>query len=206
MRTTNNLQRSLRYLLAWAPTMALPTLGAQRPMRAATLPSGTLSFFGRATVGDFVGTTTRVTGAIIGGPDYSAARGWVDAPVGTLVTGNDRRDRDLRATMNVERYPIMHFELTSATLVAKSVDERDSTGLLLHGALTIHGVTRRVEVPATVLRNGDTTRVSSRFRLDLFDYDIHGLTRMFGVLRMQHEIDVRVDLQFVDRPIFSANP
>jgi len=205
MRTTSNLQRSLRYLLAWAPTMALPTLGAQRPMRDATLASGTLSFFGRATVGDFVGTT-RVTGAIIGGPDYSAARGWVDAPVGTLVTGNDRRDRDLRATMNVERYPIMHFELTSATLVATSVDERDSTGLLLHGALTIHGVTRRVEVPATVLRNGDTTRVSSRFRLDLFDYDIHGLTRMFGVLRMQHEIGVRVDLQFVDRPIFSANP
>jgi polyisoprenoid-binding protein YceI len=207
MRTTHSLQRSLRYLLAWAPTIALPrAVVAQQPVSDAVLERGTVSFLGRATVGDFIGTTSRVTGAIIGGSSYSTIRGWVEAPVGTLVTGNEHRDRDLRATMNVDRYPIMHFELARATIVTAAAGAADSTGMTLHGALTIHGVTRLVDVPAAVLRYADTTRVTAHFPLDLFDYDIRGLTRMFGMLRMQREIDVRVDLQFIDRPQQPENP
>jgi uncharacterized membrane protein len=33
--------------------------------------------------------------------------------------------------------------------------------------------------------------------LDLADYRIGGLTKMFGLLRMQRRIEVRVDLRFV---------
>ena len=106
MRTTTNLQRSLRYLLAWAPTVTLArAMPAQRPVPDAALESGTLSFVGRATTGDFVGTTSRVTGAVIGGRDYSTTRGWIEAPVRSLVTGNERRDGDLRQSMEIERYP-----------------------------------------------------------------------------------------------------
>lgn len=202
MRTTQRLG----HLLTCALTIALPgALGAQHPVADAALESGTVSFLGHATVGDFVGTTARVSGAMVGGADYSVTRGWVEAAAGTLVTGNDRRDRDLRTTMNVGRYPTMRFELTCATLVTPSVAS-DSTVLMLHGALTIHGVTRTIELPATLLRHGDTTRVTARFPLDLFDYDIRGLTKMFGLLRMQREIEVRVNLQFVDRPIQHDNP
>src|SRR5213075_2968425 len=110
MRKTVNLQRSLRYLLAWAPAVGIArSVPAQRLVPDAALQSGTLSFLGHATVGDFVGTTTNVMGAILGGRDYAAARGWVEALVRTLVTGNERRDRDLRASMEVDRYPMMHF-------------------------------------------------------------------------------------------------
>lgn len=207
MRTTHNLQRSLRYVLAWGPTVVMPpAAAAQRAIPDAVVQSGTVSFLGHATVGDFVGTTTRVTGAIIAASDYRATRGWVEAPVATLVTGNDRRDRDLRATMDVDRYPVLHFELTGATLVMSSFGNPDSTALMLNGALTIHGVTRRVELPATVVRRADTTRVTTHFPLDLSHYDIHGLTKMFGLLRMQPEIEARVDLQFVDRSRTDPNP
>lgn len=207
MRTTQNLHRSLRYVLAWGPTVVMPaTVAAQHAIPDAVVQSGTLSFLGHATVGDFVGTTTRVTGAIIGASDYRETRGWVEAPVATLITGNDRRDRDLRATMEVDRYPMMHFELTGAKLVMSSFGSPDSTALLLNGALTIHGVTRRVELPATIVRRADTTRVTTHFPLDLSDYQIHGLTKMLGLLRMQQEIQARVDLQFVDRPTTASNP
>jgi polyisoprenoid-binding protein YceI len=207
MRATHSLQQSLRYLLVWAPTIALPRMVvAQQPVPDAVLQRGTVSFVGHATVGDFVGTTSRLTGAIVGGSEYSTVRGWVEAPVGTLLTGNDHRDRDLRATMNVDRYPLMHFELARATIVTAAAGAADSTGTVLHGTLTIHGVTRLVDVPAAVLRYADTTRVTAHFPLDLFDYDIRGLTRMFGMLRMQREIEVRVDLQFVDRPPQPESP
>jgi len=207
MRTTQRLQRSLRYLLAWAPAIALPNVGAaQHAVSDAVLQSGTLSFLGHATVGDFIGSTARVTGAISGGADYSTIHGWVEAPVGSLVTGNDRRDRDLRSTMNVDRYPIMHFDLANATMVTSNVGAADSAAVMLHGTLTIHGVTRSVHLPAAMVRRGDTTRVTAHFPLDLFDYDVRGLTRMFGMLRMQRDIEIRVDVQFVDRPTFSEKP
>ena len=35
------------------------------------------------------------------------------------------------------------------------------------------------------------------FSLDVTDYNIGGLTKLFGLLRMQRQIEVRVDLRFV---------
>ena len=207
MRATTNLQRSLRYLLAWAPTVALTRgLPAQRPVPDAALESGTLSFFGRATAGDFVGTTARVTGVIIGGRDYSTTRGWIEAPVRSLVTGNERRDRDLRESMEIERYPTLRFDLNGATFLNPSLVSPDSSALVLHGALTVHGVTRHVDLVASVQRSGDTTHVTTRFPIDLADYQIVGLTKMFGLLRMEREVDVRVDLRFMDTPTLWAIP
>ena len=207
MRTRVSLTRSVRYLLAFTPTIALTrSLPAQRPTPDAVLESGTLSFLGHATVGDFVGVTTNVAGAIIGGRDYSVTRGWVEAPVRTLLTGNDHRDRDLRASMDVGRYPMMRFDLNGATFVASPLGAADSTALVLHGALSIHGVTRNVDLPATARRSGEKTSITVRFPLSLADYEIGGLTKMFGLLRMQNQIEVRVDLVFVDTPTLWANP
>jgi len=128
MRKTTNLQRSLRYLLAWAPTVTLArAMPAQRPVPDAAVESGTLSFVGRATTGAFAATTSRVTGAVIGGRDYSTTRGWI-------------------------------------------------------------------------------THVTSRFPIDLADYQISGLTKIFGLLRMEREVDVWVDLRFMDAPTLWAIP
>ena len=177
------------------------TISAQRAVPAAVLQAGTLSFHGRATVGDFIGTTSTVTGVITGGAGYGTTTGWVEAPVATLVTGNGHRDRDLRASMEVDRYPTMRFTLAAATVITtKSLGSGDSSAVLLHGSLAIHGVARRVDVAATIVRTGDTTRVIAGFPLNLTDYGIGGLTKMLGLLRMEHEIEVHVDLQFLDEP------
>jgi polyisoprenoid-binding protein YceI/CheY-like chemotaxis protein len=155
--------------------------------------SGTLSFDGHASVGDFVGKTASVTGEMKGGPDLSNVRGWVQAPVKSLVTGNNRRDRDLNKSMESDKYPDIRFELTDATPRAGS---RDSTALTLHGKLTIHGVTRTVAVSAWVQRSGEQVRVRSEFPLSLKDYEIKGLSKMLGVLKMYDNIEVHVDVIF----------
>jgi polyisoprenoid-binding protein YceI len=183
------------------------TASAQRAVTDAVLRSGTLSFHGRATVGDFIGSTSTISGAITGGASYSTTTGWVEAPVATLATGNAHRDRDLRASMEVDRHPTMHFTLAGATVVTTTpLGGSDSSAVLLHGALAIHGVTRHVDVPATIVRSGDTTRVIAAFPIDLGDYGIGGLTKMLGLLRMEHEIDVHVDLRFVDDPHPATDP
>ncbi len=199
MRTTPKLERCFWFILASSPVFPTSARAqAARPQAGAVLQSGTLSFSAHATVGDFVGSTSTVTGVASG--DVANARGSVQTPVATLVTHNDHRDRDLRASMEVEKYPTMRFDLIRATIVSALPVNGDSTAVLLHGTLLIHGVTRAVELPATIVRGGDTIHVTSTFPLDLGDYRIDGLTKMLGLLRMNSKIQVRADLRFVATP------
>lgn len=167
---------------------------------AMVLQSGTLSFTGHSTFGDFVGTTTAVTGGVSGSADVASTRGWVEATVASLSTRNSRRDRDLRSTMEVEKYPTMRFDLAGFTVESAATPSDSATGTL-HGALTIHGVTRDVAIPATLIAEGETIDASGAFPLDLADYKIGGLTRLFGALRMQRNIEVRFHLRFQAKPL-----
>ncbi len=166
---------------------------AQLAVPAGTVREGSLSFDGRATAGDFTGTTTTVTGEMTGAAGLSEVRGWVEAPVNTLKTGNNRRDRDLNKSMESEKYPTIRFELTGVTAVEP---QSDSMAVTLQGQFIIHGVTRETSLPATVAFGTDGIRVRGTAPLNLKDYEIGGLTKMLGMLKMHEEIVVHVDLVF----------
>jgi polyisoprenoid-binding protein YceI/CheY-like chemotaxis protein len=172
-----------------------PPLNAQTttPIASGRVISGTLSFDGHASVGDFVGKTTSITGEMNGGPDLRKVRGWVQAPVKTLVTGNSRRDRDLNKSMESDKHPDMRFELTNLMPLGGSAD---STELTLHGKLMIHGVTKTVVLPGWAQFSSGQARVRSDFPLSLKEYGIKGLSKMLGVLKMYDNIEVHVDLTF----------
>jgi polyisoprenoid-binding protein YceI len=180
-------------LAARPPALAAQLDGAIPAMR---LVSGTLSFDGHATVGDFTGTTTTLTGEMTGGESLAAVRGWVESPVKTLDTGNGKRDRDLNKSMESSKHPTMRFDLTGVTV---DVARADTAGVQLHGKLTLHGVTRDVTLPGRVWQDDTALRVRSDFPLDLGDYEIGGLSKMLGVLRMSEGIEVHLDLTFAAR-------
>jgi polyisoprenoid-binding protein YceI len=185
------------WLLTAFLVLAVPTpLVAQHAIPQARLKEGTLSFDGHATVGDFVGLTSTVAGEMTGGSDLSTVRGWVEAPVQTLKTGNDHRDRDLNKSMESDQYPNLRFELTG---VMPEVPVGDSVAVTLHGSFTIHGVSREVDLPGSVVLQPETIRVHTQFPLNLKDYKIGGLSKMLGVLKMNPGITVHVDLVFEPR-------
>lgn len=163
------------------------------PVPDGKVTSGTLSFDGHATVGDFVGTTSAMSGRITGGDDITAVRGWVEAPVQTLTTGNKKRDKDLNKSMESSKYPNIRFELTGITPKGGTPDSLAAT---LHGALMIHGVTRKVSLPGTLEFRDSQARVRSDFPLNLKDYRIGGLSKMLGVLKMYENIEVHVDVSW----------
>jgi polyisoprenoid-binding protein YceI len=204
---TLSLIATVGLLIAAAPPLAsrLPPPASRVvnhetwPAPNAVLRSGTLSFTGHSTVGDFVGTTTAVSGGVTGNAELANARGWVEAPITTLSTGNRLRDRDLRATMDVATYPTMRFELEGVTIGSSGAPSDTVVGGL-RGALTIHGVTRDVAILATLIASGDTIDVSGAFPVDLADYKVGGLTRLFGTLRVQRKIDVRFHVRFEATP------
>ena len=187
----------LRFLSAQFVSLALLSMPipaqVTRPVPNGKASSGTLSFDGHATAGDFTGTTRTVSGQLQGAADLSGVRGWVEAPVATLKTGNGKRDKDLNKSMESEKYPVLRFELAGITPTGGS---GDSVGVLLRGALKIHGVSRNVELPGTIQFQGRKARVRSDFPLNLKDYRIGGLSKLLGMLRMYEDIKVHADVVF----------
>ena len=172
--------------------VASPAAGQVAP-RDGQLREGMLSFDGRATMGDFTGTTSTVSGQVTGGSDLSAVRGWVEAPVNTLKTGNGRRDRDLNHSMESDKFPTMRIDLANVT---PGVSRGDTTAVTLGGTFIIHGVKRDVTMPATVVFQPGAILLRSTFPLNLTDYQIGGLSKLAGILKMRPDIVVHVDLLF----------
>jgi polyisoprenoid-binding protein YceI/CheY-like chemotaxis protein len=186
-------------LMVTLALMAVP--GNGRALQAGAIPAGqvkagTLSFDGHGTPGDFVGKTSQVTGEMTEADSLSGVRGWVEAPVKTLTTDNDRRDKDLAKSMEPEKYPNLRFDLKGVTVKSGTPD---SAAIGLQGALTIHGVSREVTLPASVRRANGEVHLRTDFPLNLKDYKIGGLTKALGLLKMDEHITVHVDLTFAPK-------
>lgn len=184
--------RALVVAIAVAMVPPLPA-DAQQAIPDGTVTAGTLSFDGKATAGDFTGTTHTVTGSMTGGPALADVRGFVEAPVNTLVTGNGKRDKDLNKSMESDSYPAIRFDLKTVQVHA---ERGDSTDVVLGGDFIIHGVTRAVELPAVVVRTGETITVDSSCPLNLKDYKIGGLSKFLGMFKMNEHIVVHIHVTF----------
>ncbi len=173
---------------------------AQRAIGSGRIVEGVLSFDGRATVGDFTGTSTAVSGEMTGG-ELAQVRGWVELPVKTLETGNRKRDRDLNKSMESDRYPTIRFELTE---VMPGAVRGDTVDVSLLGRFRIHGVERADTIAATIVLGEELVQVRGRTPLNLEDYRIGGLSKGLGMLRVQKEVVVRLDLTFASAPLLGA--
>lgn len=186
---------NLRFVFAALTLLGAGELHAQmpRPIPDGAVREGRLSFGGRATTGAFTGSTTTVRGELSGGAGLSEVRGWVDAPVSTLVTGNGHRDKDLSKSLEAERYPTIRFDLSGVT---PGAERGDTTDVVLQGRFTIHGATREASIPATVVTQTGAIYVRGETSLSLKDYGIKGLSKMMGMLKMDDKILVHLDLSF----------
>ena len=189
---------NMRFVLAAVTLLGAGELHAQAPrmIPGGTVREGRLSFEGRATTGAFTGTTAVVRGEMSGGESLSEVRGWVDAPVSALVTGNRHRDRDLNKSLQSDLYPTIRFDLVSVT---PGAERGDTVDVVLQGRLTIHGITREASLPATVVTQPDAIRVRGDVPLSLKDYKIEGLSKLMGMLKMYDKIVVHLDLGFAPR-------
>jgi polyisoprenoid-binding protein YceI len=109
------------------------------------------------------------------------------------VTGNGRRDRDMWKSLEVERFPTIRFDLDA---VAPGATQGDSVAVTLRGRFTIHGVTRESAVRGWVHVESSRVRFRGYTPLQLTDYTISGLSKAFGLLKMDPDVVVRMELLF----------
>jgi len=112
----------------------------------------------------------------------------------SINTGFDRRDQDLRSAnfFDIEKYPTITF--TSREIV------RSDDGYLARGPLTMHGVTKEIEIPLTFNGQVSDSRGDHRIgfeghlTLSRKDYGIIGPENLNAVLEKGIIIGEKVDI------------
>jgi polyisoprenoid-binding protein YceI len=182
----------MRRILILLSLLAAP-LSAQRAVPSSNAVTGRLSYDGRATLGDFVGSTDSVFGQLNGAAEVSHVSGFVAARAATLKTGNGHRDRDQYKSLEVDSFPEIRYELDSVSVDAP---KSDSSTVTLRGAFHIHGVRRAMDLPARLVLSPTGAHLRADTPLDLRDYKIEGLSKFLGALKMNPNIVVHIDVTF----------
>jgi polyisoprenoid-binding protein YceI len=189
--------------VAWGLTLAACALGVTtrrivaQEVTTAPLTRGTLSFDAKASLGAFTGTTTTMTGEMHGAASLAGVRGWVEAPSKSLSTSNGHRDRDMASSLEIDKFPVIHFDLDSASA---GQQHGDSAAVTLHGRFTIHGQTHSVSIAGWTWVAATGARFRGVTPIDVKDYGVGGLSKMLGVLKMNQMITVRIDVVFGHLP------
>ncbi len=187
--------------LAWiALLLAAPSMvHAQRAIANSVVAEGRLGFDGHATPGPWSAWTDSVAGQLTGAATLEEVRGWVEFPAATLDSDNGRRDKDMRKSLETDKYPIIRFDLLG---VLQEEAFGDSSRVVLRGTFDLHGVQQEVTMEAMAVFEDSRIRLKTDFPLNLEDYDIGGLSKMLGMLKMNKKITVHVDVVF--EPSFMA--
>jgi polyisoprenoid-binding protein YceI len=198
-----------------AATLTVPLLaaailaaGTASAARYEIVPGGKnrVTFVSKATMETFDGHTDRVRGTVEFDPADLAdsARVHVEVDLASLDTGIELRNRHMRQNhLETDKYPQAIFE--GGTILepsAKSLDPGQAVTFALAGSLTVHGVTRPVDVPVRVSRESvdgkDELHMTTSFPLSLEDY---GIDRpQFLVMKLADRQEIRLDLTAVTAP------
>jgi polyisoprenoid-binding protein YceI len=144
---------------------------------SAKLVSADIWFDAKASVADFQGRATVVTGTLE----------WVEVRWADIDTKNGTRNRHMLKTVDAEHFPTIRFDLTGTTA--------DTGQVRLKGTLTLHGVSQPVERPVVIHAWPDSAAVAADFPVDMRDYGIKPPVK-FVIARMGPVVQVHVRLVF----------
>jgi polyisoprenoid-binding protein YceI len=115
----------------------------------------------------------------------------------SLDTGHPERDADMRADfLEVGRFPTIEFHV-SDLMTPSSTSNPANWDVVLQGKLTVHGVTREVNVPTSVTLAADRITARGQIYLDMRDFNI----RVPRLLLIPMRSEVLVGFEVVAHPV-----
>ena len=171
-----------------------------------------VAFESRAPLESFTGRTRSVRGLIDLTPSAigDSVSVHVDVEMASLDTGIGKRNADMRENhLETDRYPTATFRGASlAGDAPRALADGQSTEVRMTGQLTLHGVTRRIElvVALTYERDvaGATLRARTRFPVLLADYEIPRPKFLFMKLGEEQQVTVDVLARATTAPATST--
>ncbi len=150
--------------------------------------SGTAVFHSKVPLHTFSGTSQNLTGLI--NLDDKTVDFYLD--LATLDTGNGKRDKDMRLTLDVKNHPFGEF-------FGKLVSDFDPLSnvaqpAIVEGVFTIHGNKQEVRIEGELTKTGDEIFLSAGWILRLEDYDIVPPSLLFVKVDQEQEIEIEAVL------------
>ena len=97
-------------------------------------------------------------------------------------------NKELREiVLHPDRYPEIVFQSTNV-----SVKNRNE--VKIDGDLTLHGVTKRITIPAVVTLSGDTMRAVGEFSIDRDDFGVKATSAFHGMVRVSNKVKFEFDI------------
>jgi polyisoprenoid-binding protein YceI len=92
--------------------------------------------------------------------------------------------------LEASKYPEITFK---STAVSGKI-EQGKFIVKITGDLTLHGVTRSIEIPATVSIDGDTIRAVGKFEIDRKNFNVNATNAFRGLVRIKHDVKFEFDI------------
>jgi polyisoprenoid-binding protein YceI len=125
---------------------------------------------------DAVGRTSAVTGSITLGTSGSTTTltaGEITVDTTSITSDKSQRDGRLRTEgLQTDTYPTATFKLTKAVAVPAAALAGTASDITLTGDLTLHGVTKSVDIPAQAQLVNGSIQVAGSISFPLSDYSI----------------------------------
>jgi polyisoprenoid-binding protein YceI len=126
---------------------------------------------------DAVGrSTTGVTGTatvVASGDSVKVTAGTITVDTTTIASDRSQRDNRLRTEgLQTDSFPTASFKLTSPVDVPTAALTGAVVDVTLHGDLTLHGVTKTVDIPAKAQVSNGQIQIQGSITFPLSDYSI----------------------------------
>jgi polyisoprenoid-binding protein YceI len=92
--------------------------------------------------------------------------------------------------LETAKYPEITFKSTDIKATVASGNFKVRIG----GDLTLHGVTKHIEIPATVTISGDTMHAVGEFETDRKEFNVNATEAFHGFVKVKHHLKFEFDI------------
>jgi polyisoprenoid-binding protein YceI len=126
---------------------------------------------------DAVGRTSSITGTATiaaSGGAVSVTDGEFTVDMTTIASDRQMRDNRLRSDgIQTDSFPTSTFKLSQPVAIPAAGLTGAAVDVTLHGDLTLHGVTKTVDIPAKAQLSGTLIQIAGSLSFPFSDYEIH---------------------------------
>jgi polyisoprenoid-binding protein YceI len=198
-----NMEATMRRLMLIAAIGWCLTEAAQAaPIAYEIQPQeSVLEFEGHSTLHGFTGTSRELSGELLYDPDQHrlAQPTEILVPVASFRTGNDRRDRAMRAMFEADRFPAIRMTVTSIDPLEASADAGGRRRYRLSGQAQVRAVTQPVAVDVWAMESPDSIEASGELRLTASQFGLKPPS-VAGLIRVRDELVVRFNTRWRPSP------
>ena len=92
--------------------------------------------------------------------------------------------------LHPDRYPDITFQSTRVT----AKPGKNGFQVRIYGNLTLHGVTRPIDIPATITLQGNEMRALGEFSIDRGDFGVKATSAVHGLVRVRDKVKFTFDI------------